>query len=139
MNKNLSISKASVYSFLALIIFKFILDFGYVHVVSDVWGYMRLDMNLNIGKLIESYLLLFIVFIFMPKSYDKLSNVIVNLLIIMSYVPMTTIYALKDESSIFMYAVTVFWLMVFFCPAFLSYPFHPSGNLESSISARSYY
>lgn len=55
----------------------------------------------------------FAVIILMPKSSRKLSTVIVWLLILMSYIPVLTIFAMKDESRIFTYAITAFWIAVF--------------------------
>jgi hypothetical protein len=49
----------------------------------------------------------------MPKSKEKLSNIMIWILILVSYVPMLTLFSLKNESRIFMYAVAGFWLLVF--------------------------
>jgi len=49
----------------------------------------------------------------MPKATKNISNIIVWLLIMLSYVPMLTIFAFKNESRVFMYAVTLFWISVF--------------------------
>lgn len=48
----------------------------------------------------------------MPKTSKKLSSIMSWLFILLSYVPMLTIFALKDESRIFTYAVTFFWITV---------------------------
>jgi len=49
----------------------------------------------------------------MPKATQYISNIMVWLLIMLSYIPMLTIFAFKDESRVFMYAVTLFWISVF--------------------------
>jgi len=49
----------------------------------------------------------------MPKTLKKLSHMVVWLLVLISYIPMLTLFALMDESRIFMYSVTIFWLIVF--------------------------
>ena len=67
---------------------------------------MRFELQFNIIKFIESFILLFIVFLFMPKTSKKLSSIMSWLFILLSYVPMLTIFAFKDESRIFTYAVT---------------------------------
>ena len=59
--------------------------------ISPVFSYARFDLNLNVLKLAESYLLLFIVFPLMPKSPKKLSNMLVWLLII-TYVPYVSLW-----------------------------------------------
>jgi len=110
---NLIINKNTIGAFLSLLLYKIVLDLSYYFVISPVWSYAKFDLNLNSLKLIESYLLLFLIFILMPKSAKKLSNIVTWLLILITYVPMLMLFALKDEARIFMYAVTGFWVLVF--------------------------
>jgi oligosaccharide repeat unit polymerase len=49
----------------------------------------------------------------MPKTTKKTSNVIIWLLILLSYVPMLTLFAFMDQPRSYMYAVTGFWMLVF--------------------------
>ena len=93
---SLKIRKGTIWTFLSLILFKLILDLSYYFVISPVWSYAKFELHLNSLKLVESYLLLFIIFTLMPKSSKKLSNVLVWLLILLSYIPMLTIFAFKD-------------------------------------------
>jgi len=111
--KRISIKKSTIWNFIIILIFKIVLDLSYYFVISPVFLSMRFELNFNAIKLIESYCLLFIIFILMPESKKNLSTIMVWLLIILSYIPMLTIFAFKDESRIFMYAVTCFWLFVF--------------------------
>lgn len=110
---SLKIEKGTVWAFLSLILFKIVLDLSYYFVISPVWSYAKFTLDFNSLKLVESYLLLFIIFILMPKSSKKLSNILVWLLILLSYIPMLTIFTFKDEARIYMYAVTAFWIVVF--------------------------
>jgi len=107
-----SIKKSTIWSFLTILLYKIILDLSYYFIISPVFEYMRFSLNFNVIKLIESYFFLFIIFLLMPKSSKQLSTIMVWLLILLSYVPMLTIFAFKDESRIFMYAVTCFWIFV---------------------------
>lgn len=109
----LRLKKTTIWAFLSFILFKILLDLSYYFVISRVWGYAGFELHLNGLKLVESYLLLFVIFALMPKSSKKLSNILVWLLILLSYVPMLTFFAFKDEAKIYMYAVTGFWLLVF--------------------------
>ena len=110
---DLRIKKTTIWNFLSLLSYKIVLDLSYYFIISPVWAHAKFGLYLNSIKLAESYFLLFVVFTLMPKSPKKLSNVMVWLLILFSYIPMLTIFALKDESRIYMYAVTVFWVVVF--------------------------
>jgi hypothetical protein len=109
---SLKIERSTLWIYLSLILFKLVLDMGYVLLCRD-WGYLGYVLDFNALKLIESYLLLFIILVFLPKSPQKLSHVMVWLLVLLSYIPMLTVFAFKDEARIFMYAVTGFWLLVF--------------------------
>lgn len=119
------IRKKTIWDFLSILIYKLVLDVSYYLVISPVFSYAKLELDFNNIKFIESYLLLFIIFFLMPKSEKKVSNIMIWSLILISYIPMLTIFAFKDESRIFMYAVTAFWMMVFW----LSYM--PTISLQS--------
>ncbi len=109
----LRVKKATLLTFLSLIFYRIVLDLSYYFVISRVWRYEKFVLNLNTLKLAESYLLLFVIFILMPKSSKKLSNIMLWLLILTSYVPMLTFFAFADKPRIYMYGVTGFWIMVF--------------------------
>jgi hypothetical protein len=110
---SLKIRKSTAWAFLAVLLYRIVLDLAYYFVISPAFSYARFTLDLNALKLVESYLLLFIVFALMPKSTKKLSNVLVWLLILISYVPMLTLFAFVDEPRLYMYAVTAFWLVIF--------------------------
>ena len=110
----LTIKKSTLWAFLSVFLFKVVLDLSYYYfVISQVWSYATFELHLNGLKLVESYLLFFVIFVLMPKSSKKLSNILVWLLILLSYIPMLTIFAFMDEARVFMYAVTAFWVVVF--------------------------
>ncbi len=106
------IHKNTIWIFLSLLFYRIVLDLSYYYIISDVWRSTRFDLKLNPLKLIESYLLFFFIYILIPKVAKKLSHILLWMLILISYVPMLTIFSFMDESRIFMYAVTAFWAMV---------------------------
>jgi len=110
---NLVVKKSTIWAFLSVFLFKIILDLSYYFVISPIWSYAKFDLHFNSLKLVESYFLLFAIFVLMPKSSKRLSNIVIWLLIILSYVPMLTLFAFMDQSRVYMYAVTGFWILVF--------------------------
>lgn len=113
MINKLIIKKDTVKTLIFVIIYKIILDLAYYFIISPVWTYSRLIFKFNALKLFESYVLLFIIFILMPKSPKKLSNMVIWLLILISYIPILTLFGLMDQSRIYVYAITGFWILVF--------------------------
>jgi hypothetical protein len=109
----LSISKSALWACLSLVLFRVVLDLGYIVLCRD-WGYLGFVLDFNALKLFESYVLLFVILLFIPKSSQKLSHLMTWILILLSYIPMLTFFVFHDEARLFMYAVTGFWLVVFF-------------------------
>ena len=107
------VNKSDIKFVLSVIFFKIILDLSYYFVISPIWGYEGLQVNLNLFKLLESYFLLIPVMLLMPKNRYRLSSIFIWLLILISYIPMLTFYAFMDQPRIYMYAVTIFWILVF--------------------------
>ncbi len=112
-------AKIKILPFFFFILYKLILDLSYYLIIPSLNYYAIYEMNLDIVKLIESYILATIVFALMPKLLKKISNMMIWLLILLSYVPMLTIFAFQDQSRIFMYAVGAFWLLVFFLYSYM--------------------
>lgn len=110
---DLKINKIIFCDFVLVFFYKVVLDLSYYFIISNVWNYARFDLNFNILKLFESFFLLFIIFILAPKYFKKLSNIMIWLLVLISYVPMLTLFSFMDQPRIYMYAVTAFWLMIF--------------------------
>jgi len=111
--RDFRVKKSTARTFLSLLLCKIVLDLSYYFVISKIWAYSRFELNFNGIKLLESFLLLSIIFTLMPKSSKKLSNIIVWLLILLSYVPMLTLFAFMNQPRSYMYAVTGFWMLVF--------------------------
>jgi len=103
-----------IYNIIAIFSYKITLDLAYYFIISRVWLYDKFVLNLNNLKLIESYFLLFVIFVLMPKSPKKLSNIVIWLLVLISYIPILTLFGLMNQSRMYVYAITGFWILVFF-------------------------
>lgn len=106
----LKVNKSNMYLYVSGVVYLTVLNLSYYFVISRMWDYFGFLLDANYFKLLESYILLFVVIFCMPKSERRLSNMLLWLMILISYVPMLTVYALKDESRTYMYATTVFWI-----------------------------
>jgi len=117
---NFIIHKKHFWTFISLLCYRVMLDISYRFFISDTWEYAGFKLNFNIFKLIESYILFFIIIFLIPKSKKNLSNIIIWVLVLLAYVPMLTLYALKNEARIFIYMATLFWMIIFLFKYFLN-------------------
>ncbi|MBN2546596.1 MAG: oligosaccharide repeat unit polymerase [Spirochaetes bacterium] len=102
-----------IVTFLTVLTFKILIELSYVFVISKDWAYTRLLLDINIYKLIESYMLFFVLFVFLPKSNRYVSNIFCSFFYLISYIPLLSLYALMDQSRLFIYAVSIFWSVIF--------------------------
>ena len=109
----LIIKKNTLWSLFSIVSYKTVLDLFYYFVISPVWAYAKFDLDLNILKLVESYFLLFVIFTMLPKSLKILSHVMIWILVLISYVPLLTLFAFMDQPREYMYAIAGFWILVF--------------------------
>jgi hypothetical protein len=110
MKSLIKIKKITLYALAAVFIVKMAIDASYIFLAAVIGDYIRLkEINFNLLKLIESYVLLASIFVFLPKVPGRLSNIILWLLFILSYIPMLTLYAFMDKPRTYMYGVTFFW------------------------------
>nr|WP_320191932.1 hypothetical protein [uncultured Desulfobacter sp.] len=49
----------------------------------------------------------------MPQEKCRLSTIMIWVFILTAYIPMLTLFAMKDESRLFLYWVSVYWLIIF--------------------------
>lgn len=115
----LSIKLHTIKVLLSIILYKITLDLSYYFLISKVWRYSKFFLDLNYFKLFESNLLLLIIFIFVLKTKKNLSNIVIWILILLSYIPMLTLYSFMNQSRMYMYAITLFWILI---SLFLSLP-----------------
>ncbi|WP_326907833.1 hypothetical protein [Sedimentibacter sp. MB31-C6] len=103
LNKNFyKIKKEYFYLFLGLLIYKFILDFVYVNFINKVYVYSNFTIDFNNLKYMYSFILFFLIYIMLPKNNKKVSSIIILLHFMLMILPMFTIYAMKNESTIFL-------------------------------------
>lgn len=103
--------------FLAVLIYRVILDISYVLIMSKVFAYNYYILNPDIFKIFESYTFLIVIF-FIFRINLKFKEAILPgylltyLLFLISYVPFLSLYALSNGSRAFFYGVTCFWILL---------------------------
>ncbi len=92
--------------------FKILLDLAYVYFIIPVFPDMGFDLNINFVKVIESYTFFLFIYILMPKDSKRVSSFILQIFILMAYVPVLTYYALENKSREWLYITTFFWAFI---------------------------
>lgn len=98
---------------LFLLLFRVLLDVGYVIFVHPKYEYMNFFLDISYVKIAESYLILGLLYWLMPKDRSKLSMIISQILFLVIYVPIQSYYSMANESREWFYLSTVFWVIVF--------------------------
>ncbi|WP_446370303.1 hypothetical protein [Coleofasciculus sp. G3-WIS-01] len=94
-------------------ILKITLDLSSYYVLAGRYAPFTLTLDLNLGKLVESYCLLTVIVLAIQAKIHRISYTVIWLFLIIHYVPLLTVYGLSNESRYWMYSVTLFWLFVF--------------------------
>lgn len=98
---NRKIKKRNILIFIFLIIYKFLLDISYVRFVYKLYNYMGFTLDFNLFKYLFSILFFIVIFLILPKDKDKPSSIFLQLHLIIIIMPMLTIYAFMNESTVF--------------------------------------
>lgn len=101
----MKINKELLIKFGLILVFKFLLEISYVFVVRKVWPDYGFPLIINYLKLLESYVILTIIFFIAPNKENKPSTIIITILYLITIIPLLSLYALEDESRIYMYLV----------------------------------
>ncbi|WP_408955105.1 O-antigen polymerase [Natroniella sp. ANB-PHB2] len=96
------------------LLFKIFLDVSYIYIISQNYAYSGLSLNLNIFKVIESFLVLIIFSRFLPCKIKKISDFFFTFLYAPLVIPLLSIYGMKDKSRIYIYMILISALLVYF-------------------------
>jgi len=72
----------------AMLIYRIFLDLAYYFSIARLWAFEGFILNPDPIRIAESYLLFFVIFLLMPKGTQKLSEVVIWLSVLFSYVPL---------------------------------------------------
>lgn len=97
---------------LGLLVFKCVLDIGYIYFASPLFAYSGFFYELNLWKAVESYLALVIFAFILPCRMRRPSEFFVVFLFVFIAVPILSIYGLKDEAREYLYMVLSSFLVL---------------------------
>jgi len=106
-----SIKSRGLFIFVVLI-FRLFLDLSYVYIISPIYEYAGFVVQIDLLKLIESYLLTFLLALIIPSRTKKPSDFFVVLLFLLPVLPTISLYGLRAENRAFIYMMLVGFLTV---------------------------
>lgn len=116
---------------IAMLLYKVVLDIAYISFIYPTYNYIGFIYDLSGIKLVESYLLLFIVYRLIPRARIRPSHIIMSLFTIIAYIPMLTIYAMMNQPREYMYAVTLFIIFILLLVRFPVVRINPIKNIQN--------
>lgn len=93
------------------IIYRACLDIIYINWQNPIFGYIGFTLDINVSKLLISYLILMLMLLIIPKNEKKVSYLVLQLHLIIMIIPLTSIYALANFSTTLMLMTTIVFIM----------------------------
>lgn len=93
---------------LGLVFYKFLIEVMYIFFVHPNYSNLNFSMDFNAIKYFISFCSFIIVWILIPKNSQEPATIILHLHFMIMIIPIFSLYALKNES-------TIYFLMVFLC------------------------
>jgi len=94
---------------------------GYIYFVHPQYEYSGFTLNFDLIKLLESYIILMLMFSLLPHGQDRISAIGLQLLFLLMVVPMLSLYSLMDAPRPYVYAFASAFVLtsltVRFCPS----------------------
>jgi hypothetical protein len=100
---------------LLLLFLKVVLEWTYVGFVYPLYEYMGFSLDLNLIKLVESYIFVIHLYFFLPQDERKISTVGVQLLFLLMIVPMLSLYGLINGPRLYVYFCASSFFLVVLC------------------------
>lgn len=94
------------------ILFRLILEFGYVSFVFHLFSYMGFDFSFSIQKYVESWILYLVLLLLMPVTFRRPSDILVAILFAGLIVPCAIIYSYSDKSRSHFYLIVATYFIV---------------------------
>jgi hypothetical protein len=108
---NLKIKKNLFFALLVFLFYRICLDLSFYLVNVQMADYIGFILQVNRFKLLESYCALIFIIVLAMKIYTPVAKLMSILLLTLSYVPLTCLYAMEDNSRNYFYLVTLFWIV----------------------------
>ncbi|KIL76486.1 WblL protein [Bacillus badius] len=109
------IIKTKIVTFISLIALKILLEYSYTAIIHPIFAYEGFILYESFPKMFESYILASIIFltaISLLEHKKAPSKIVIYLMIVLLYIPLTALFWLQNQPRPFIYAITVSLLMI---------------------------
>lgn len=106
------LNKSTMVAFIGIFIYKLLLDLVYIFYIQNNIYYWGFDLDINYLKCVESYILLIIVYFFIPKGSSKVSSYIMQFQYLTIFIPMISLYSLENQSRLYIYEVVSIFIFI---------------------------
>lgn len=106
INSKFNIPKKRIYLVLSVILYKLILDFSYIKIISTRFEYADFQLNYSQSNYVVSWVLLLYSFTFVKFKIKKVSDFFFITILINLLVPLFVLYGLDNRYSIFPVIIT---------------------------------
>lgn len=93
--------------FMLLIMYRILLDYSYKKIVYDLYAYSGFDYEFDLVKYIESWIYMVALFFFTPRNEKRVSNVFLNIQLVIMIIPMLSIYSFMNFSRLFLVSICI--------------------------------
>lgn len=102
-----------ILSVVIIFIFKLLLDISYVTVLYPNYSYAGFGLHYSLHSIIVGFILLLPIITFMPKKIEKPSDTLIFLMVVIMYVPLTTMFSFSGQVDFSTAVINMlFWLIV---------------------------
>ncbi|KAB7707401.1 oligosaccharide repeat unit polymerase [Bacillus aerolatus] len=102
--------KIKIITFIFLTTLKFLLEYSYVAIINPIFAYEGFILYKSYPKMFESYILASVVFliaIFLLEHKKAPSKIVIYLIIVLLFIPLTSLFWLQDQPRPFIYLISL--------------------------------
>lgn len=97
-----------------ILIYKVALDLAYIFFINKIYYYEGYNFDFVPVKIIESFIMTFLVTASLPNDERRPSTIAINTLNIIMIIPLLSLYAYKNESRMYFYSIIFSFLIIVF-------------------------
>ena len=121
MNKKIMLSiQSGKTELIFFILYKLLIDFSYITIIRDNYNeYNQFITDFSLIKYIIAFVFLITLYLLNIKALLSVSKMIVKLFLLLMYVPISTVYACKNDSTVFFMTITAGFFIFIMTASFM--------------------